>query len=426
MLNRCRQILHSSLFANASRLLTANVIAQAIGLLIYPLLTRLYDTADFGLFNLFLSIGGIFVLLATGQYEYAIVLPRSNRQAAWSLHCGLLTTAGVTTLCLLFLPFAKPIAALFDSTTLSGCLWMMPLYVLSMSLWALLNYWLSRHERFDRVSSYQVDQSLLNAGIKLGCGWLHAPSGLIYGSVFAPMTALIITLWRMPRQLWNNLCSINLRGIRSAAYRYRNFPKYTLPKSLIDSLSSNLPLLVMAPAFGLTTVGYVGMALTLSFRPVNIICSSINQVFYQRAASLIQQRQSPLNMCWNYVKTTLAVTLPIFALLYLCLPSLCDWLLGDGWSTTGQYIRLMLPWLLMVLVSNAINFIPDLFGQQRGLLLLFLGRLVLQIMALWIGTSQDSAMLSVALYFGVSALMLLIQLIWFHRLLIRHNDTLNT
>ena len=41
---------------NSAKLLSSNAIAQIIGLLIYPILSRLYSPDDFGLVNLFLSI----------------------------------------------------------------------------------------------------------------------------------------------------------------------------------------------------------------------------------------------------------------------------------------------------------------------------------------------------------------------------------
>lgn len=55
------------IWKNSAQLLSANVVAQAIGLLVYPILTRLYSPDDFGLFNLFLSIGGILVLCSTAE-----------------------------------------------------------------------------------------------------------------------------------------------------------------------------------------------------------------------------------------------------------------------------------------------------------------------------------------------------------------------
>ncbi len=76
--NYIRKIVTSELTRNSAKLLSANVVAQAIGLLVYPILTRLYSPEDFGLLNLFLSIGGVLALLSTAEYQYAIVVPKTE------------------------------------------------------------------------------------------------------------------------------------------------------------------------------------------------------------------------------------------------------------------------------------------------------------------------------------------------------------
>ena len=53
---------------NFSKLLSANIIAQIIGLIVYPILTRIYSPEDFGILNLFLSISGVLVILSTAEY----------------------------------------------------------------------------------------------------------------------------------------------------------------------------------------------------------------------------------------------------------------------------------------------------------------------------------------------------------------------
>ena len=65
--------LRSTGIKNFSKLLSANIIAQIIGLIVYPILTRIYTPEDFGLLNLFLSISGVLVILSTAEYYNAIV-----------------------------------------------------------------------------------------------------------------------------------------------------------------------------------------------------------------------------------------------------------------------------------------------------------------------------------------------------------------
>ena len=126
MKNKGLHIQYSELVRNTTKLLSANVVAQVVGLLIYPLLTRLYSQDDFGLLSLFVSMGGVLTLLATAEYQYAVVLPRDEKQAVGVWHMGGLILVCVTLLVALTIPFSEPIAALFKAPTLSRWYWALP------------------------------------------------------------------------------------------------------------------------------------------------------------------------------------------------------------------------------------------------------------------------------------------------------------
>ena len=105
-----KQIFHSSLFKHIATLLSANSVSQAIALLVYPLITRLYAPENFGLFNLFLSIGGILAIVGTANYHYAIVLPKNERKAFACLSLSFIITASLVVLSVIALIFSSQIA----------------------------------------------------------------------------------------------------------------------------------------------------------------------------------------------------------------------------------------------------------------------------------------------------------------------------
>ena len=132
---------------NVGTLLSANILAQAIGLLVYPVLTRIYSPEDFGLLNLFLSIGGVLVILAGLEWYNAIVLPKSEREARAVVHVSCISLWAFTGLLILTVPFSKPIARIFDMPDLASYYWMMPFFVLFVGFWNILNYWYIRRYR---------------------------------------------------------------------------------------------------------------------------------------------------------------------------------------------------------------------------------------------------------------------------------------
>ena len=62
----------NSKIGNISKLLSVNMIAQVVGILIYPLLTRMYEPGDFALLSLFLTIANAILIISTGDLQYAI------------------------------------------------------------------------------------------------------------------------------------------------------------------------------------------------------------------------------------------------------------------------------------------------------------------------------------------------------------------
>ena len=66
---------------NLITLLSGTTIAQAITLLLSPVLTRLYTPHEFGVIGTFLSIVAAIALIISLRYEIAIVLPKKEENA---------------------------------------------------------------------------------------------------------------------------------------------------------------------------------------------------------------------------------------------------------------------------------------------------------------------------------------------------------
>ncbi|MGN0187140.1 MAG: lipopolysaccharide biosynthesis protein [Paludibacteraceae bacterium] len=411
--NNIRRITKSELVRNSAKLLSANVVAQAIGLLVYPLLTRLYAPEDFGLLNLFLSIGGVLVLFSTAEYQYAIVLPKNKKDAIACFHSGFVILLGVTVLCAISALFSPQIACLFNAPALTTYYPLMCIFVFCSGLWTLLNYWYTRNKQFGAVSAYQLTQSICNAGLKYGfglAGWLR--NGLILSTIIGPLIALTTSICRHFKRDIVPLFVFDKLHYRAMAQQYANFPKFSLPRALINNLSGNLPILLLTPFFGLTEIGYFGMALTLAFRPINMISGSLYQVFFQRTSEQVQNHQSILPFFRKFIKNTLLIVIPSFAILYFVLPWLTEWLLGSGWDTTGEYIRWMLPWLAFSAMVAPICYLSDIFQKQHIGLAFEICLIAVRFIGVMIGIGYNDFTIAVALYSCGGALLILAQLLW--------------
>ena len=406
-------IVKSSGIRNFTKLLSANLVAQVIGLVVYPILTRMYAPEDFGLLNLFLSIGGVLIILSTAEYYYAIVLPKEETDAEQVLGVGVLWLVATTILVGLSVAFARPISLLFKSPDLISYYWLMPLYVFAMGAWNLLNYWYIRHKEYNPISRYQVSQNVLSAGGKLGMGWggvLHG--GMIYSVVVAPLISLVCSWIYARKTLLPAWRRISWRGVGEQAKLYRNFPCFVLPRSFVNMLAGQMPILLLTPFFGGEAVGFLSLAILLGYTPIGTITRAIYQVMYQHTMEQVH-RQKPIGQMFRkFILSASAIIIPVFVGLWFVLPKLTAWLLGAEWYISGEYIRWMLPWLYVSLLSCSINFLFDVFMKQKWGLFFEVVLAVMRVAGLCIGVWAGNFMLAIMCYSFFTALALVAQIIW--------------
>ena len=408
-----RSLVKSSGVRNFTKLLSANVVAQVIGLVVYPILTRMYAPEDFGLLNLFMSIGGVLVILSTAEYYYAIVLPKEEKDAENVFGVGVIWLIATTVLIGLSVAFARPISLLFKSPNLASYYWMMPLYVFAVGAWNLLNYWYIRHKEYNPISRYQVSQNLLSAGGKLGMGWGGIfQGGMIYSVVIAPLISLTSS-WLCARKTLLPACRrISWQAVREQAKVYRNFPCFVLPRSFVNVLAGQMPVLLLTPFFGGEAVGFLSRAILLGYTPIGTITRAIYQVMYQHTMEQVHE-QKPIGQIFRkFLLSASAIIIPVFVGLWFVLPDLTAWLLGAEWHVSGEYIRWMLPWLYVSLLSCSINYLFDVFMKQKWGLFFEVMLALMRVAGLCIGVWAGNFMLAIICYSLFTALALVVQIVW--------------
>jgi O-antigen/teichoic acid export membrane protein len=289
----------------------------------------------------------------------------------------------------------------------------LPLMVLFLGAWNILNYWYIRNKIYSRISAYLISQSTLSAGLKIGfgyAGWLQG--GLIYSMILAPAISLVTSALLSFKRCIRPLLHIDKAAIRQAAITYRNFPLFTMPRSLVNVIAGQLPVLLLVPIFGTEQVGLLGMALLLGFAPISMITKAIYQVLYQHVTECVHTKKPIIHLLKRFIIGTTLVTVPVFAVLGIVLPELTSWLLGNAWYISGEYIRWMLPWLWLSLLTGSICFLSDVFMQQRiGFyfeVLLALCRVAGLLLGIW----NDSFVWAIAAYAIGTTIAVAAQLIW--------------
>lgn len=412
-MGRIKEIISSTNVRNVTKLLSANVVAQAIGLIVYPILTRMYTPEDFGVLNLYVSICSVLVIIATAEYPYAIVLPKKFTEARAVFQLSICILLASTVLLSLSIPWADEIAALFKSPKLAKYYHWIPLSVMALGLWNVLNYWYIRQSNYNRIGGYQLSQSILSSSVKLCFGAVHpSAGGLIASMVIAPVLSVVLSLSIGFRSVCRRFFVWSKSSLLHVARMYSNFPRYTMPRSLLNIFAGQLPVLLLTPLFGSEAVGYWGMALLLGFAPISMLTKTVYQVLYQHTTSCVHAMRPIGGMFRRFTIGCILIVVPLFGVLYVFLPALTAWLLGDVWELSGEYIRWMLPWLFCSILTSSTGFLADIFFKQKIGFWFEVLTAVLRMAGVGIGVYYHDFSLAIMGYCIGSCLSVLSQYVW--------------
>ncbi|UUZ47352.1 oligosaccharide flippase family protein [Massilia sp. B-10] len=228
------------------------MIAQAIPILVSPLIARLYAPGDLGTLALFSALTAVLCVLATCRLELVIPLVRTENEALRLLAgIGMLALSVCTLLSLLLLLFWGPIAAALHDPGLATWLWYLPLSVLAVSLYQALTYWFNRRRRYLEIAYSRVAQSAAAAG----CNWCWArcapgPRACLLGALLGQFIALARLAQLALRAGRHHLRPGFLLRCWAVLRRHRRFPLFMVPGQMANVASLQVAVVLLSLCYG--------------------------------------------------------------------------------------------------------------------------------------------------------------------------------
>ncbi len=410
----------SSFLTNVLKLVSGTTLAQLITILTAPIITRLFAPEAFGLLNVFTSLVGIISVIVSLRYEYAIILPEEDGDAAnvFAL-CWLIAFAisGLTGIVLLFA--GRPLAMLLKSPELVKYLWLIPLALFLQGGFDALNYWNSRTRHFGRLSIARVAASLTTSAFPI----LLALIGLASTSslVFSWMAGTLVFTSVLGIQVLKdnaNLFFLYIRRSRMVTnlIRYRKFPLVDSWGGFINNLSWQLPSLMLAYFFTEKVVGYYSLSNRLIVLPMTLLGSSVSQVFYQRSAELRQNPASLTRAVGLVFRRLAAVGLFPAVVLAIAGPELFSVVFGANWSEAGRYAQILSPWMFVLFISSPLSTLFATLERQELALIVHAIILVTRFASLAIGGVTHNIFLTLVIWSGTGVLVYGGLAVWLLRL----------
>ena len=389
----------ASFLGNIFKLTTGTMIAQVAGILLIPVITRLYSPESFGVNQLFLSIATVAVVVSSLSYDYVIMLPKTDEESinafALCTVCVLGVSAAVGAV---FIGFGDWFGALFETPMIADYLVWLPVFVVFSSLFALLNEWLSRKVQYGVLSKGIVLNSLATRTVQIGGGLVAAsPFGLILGSVTGMVLAVLYMLRGLVEDL-ELLKNVRVTRMKEIAVRYRDFAIFGSAGGLANSLSWELPAFMLAYFFSPVVLGYYALAMMAVRLPMGMVGTAISQVFYQKASEE-KNRTGSVESVVREIHTRL-ISLGIFPFVVFTIlaEDLFSFVFGADWLTAGTYAMLLAPWIFTVFIFSPISSLFGVLEKQRSYLSFEILTLITWAAIFYVGGTSGNPVATLALF----------------------------
>lgn len=391
----------SPTFRGVTRIASGSVAGQGLVILCYPLLTRLYSPAEFGLLTVFTAVVGMISIVSSLSLFRAIPVAPSDREAAdvaWTALAIVALTALLTAVA--GLVAGGSVAELLGLPQLAGYWWLVALTVLPMGSYLVLTEWMVRDRSYGALGKRNLFMGVGQCATQIGFGLAQVrPIGLLLGLGVGRVCALggLLSsggLLRQPRP--------SLAAMRGALRRFRRFPLLATPSALLNTAGLEVPLLVVSAFYGGARAGLLGLTIRVFSGPTLVIGAAIGQVFSGESSAAIRDPRGTLEpMLRTTVRRLLVIGAAPAAVLAMFGPWLFTVVFGPDWTEAGRYAQLLaLPYLLQFAVNPVSGVL--LYLQRQGQLLGWAGARL----ALTAGGPAACALLGAPVLIAVTALAL--------------------
>lgn len=400
------------------KLTTGTIIAQLLVVITSPFLTRLYKPDAFGMLALFTSIAGIIGVIACLRYELAIMLPARDKEAVNLLGLSIAISAIVSLVTIPIIWFGGGhIARWLNLSNLAPFLWYLPPLVFIHGTFMALNYWNTRTKHFARLSIARVATSVTTTSITLGVGYAGYPTGgtMIGASVLGQTVATIMLgsrIWQNSRSLFRKY--IRLSSMRAGFNQYKKFPVYDIWSALLNTVSVQLPTLLLSIFFSSTSVGLYALSFRLIAIPMNFVGNAISQVFYQRGTEAKHIGDLAEVVSKTFLRLVSFGAFPFLVIMVIG-KDIFALVFGTQWSEAGAYAQILAPWMLFVFLGSPMSTLFLILEiQDRGLMfnMMFL---ITRAAALTIGGATNSILVALLLYSSTGTIIWVVLCIYFFR-----------
>lgn len=392
----------SGVVRGASAVAIGTALGQAIATLASPAITRLYTPYEIGWFATLTALTNLFVAFVCLRLEQVILIADEEECLDVVASCLLSILAVMVGFALLVMLLPRDIInvppEVRDSIAVLG-----GLTIGSTGLYQVCQHLVLREQRLMELARYQVTRSLIMTALQLGLGLLgFGFLGLAGGQVFGLVVAVLPLIF-VNRAMLARARHVGWRGVRQILSKYRSFPLYGAPQSLLNATTFGIPVLMIGAIFGTVEAAIFWLGFRVFGLPSQVIIESVRASLLSSFSQKIREGHSIMRLWTRSTLALGALMLPLPLVLGLVGHQLFAFVFGKQWAAASTVTMILsFAWIAQnARVPSVV--VLQLSGRQRL-------QLVLEVIGTIARTMALSAALLVHNFYLVLVLFVMVNL----------------
>lgn len=339
-----RKFSKSEFYRNLFTLMSGTVLAQAIPILLSPILSRIYPTEDFGVYTAYFAILSILSIIVTLRYELAVMLPKEDVDAEVMVFISFGIACAISLIFLFIIIFLHgEINPFFTKTPdISFWLYFIPLSVALNGFIQVFSYWVNRKKQYKKLAfskAFLAGLSNIVPLIIFKKDFCHG--ALVMGLICGQVASIIYFCITCRKDLSSFLKMKNSAHIKKLLIKYKEFPKFNTLSSCVNQMGSSLPPLFIASFYGIETAGLFGMTMKVLSVPTALVSFSLSQVLFQKLSESYNHNISLKPIISSAAKKLMMIGIAPYLIILIFGNPLFHLIFGKIWGEAGTYAQII-------------------------------------------------------------------------------------
>lgn len=370
MLDRGEALRAHHLVRAATAVSAGSIVTQALGLLVMPLIARIYGPGQLGTYGVFQSIVSITGPVAALCIPMALILPKSDSDCSALIKAALmLSLVFAMAVLTIFVVYGSNLTATLNAAELGWTIFLIPVFMILTTLMQISRQLLLRESAYRTIATTGIVQSIVVQAAKVLLGLRYPVSAtLVLAQTAGEFVHASYAVAR--NRHWKSRYFQHrhtARNILLVLGTYRDFALYRAPQVLVNSAAHAAPTLLLSAFFGPKYAGYYAMSYTILAIPAVLVGRAVSDVVYKQAAAL-ETSDGVLNLLTRASKGMLATSLLVFPSIAVLAPFCIPVILGEEWREAGFYMVLLAISQISHLATRPAVAIIPVLRLQRWLL----------------------------------------------------------